>query len=225
MKIGKKVSDHNHEKYITTPEFNNLAAGVFTARLAQVDLVTTTDFDDKLQSLSKRVTLNKAKHLPVENELKKLQDFYSSYFRGKSHFEKDGTQNYLVFQSMYRYFKRVSGTGSGNHIYFWKSKELSDERITTSYHSIIPELSYYDSKIRAKFSGRCLKQDKVTYSHGTIVNIYIVYEISKNYNISSYPTLENFLLGAVSLTKHIDIDQYKYSGYGIRFDRKGVFIC
>ena len=33
--IEKKVSDHNHDKYITTPEFNNLAAGVFTARLAQ----------------------------------------------------------------------------------------------------------------------------------------------------------------------------------------------
>ena len=50
----------------------------------------------------------------VENELKKLQKFDSSYFRGKSYFEEDGTQNYLVFQPMYRYFKRVSGVGSGN---------------------------------------------------------------------------------------------------------------
>ena len=55
------------------------------------------------------------------------------------------------------------------------------------------------------------------------VNIYIIYKISKNYNISSYPTLENCLFGAVSLTKHVDIDQYKYSGYGIGFDRKGEF--
>ena len=50
-KIGEteeKVSDHNYEKYITTPEFNNLAARVFTARLAQADLVPTTDFDTKL---------------------------------------------------------------------------------------------------------------------------------------------------------------------------------
>ena len=35
--------------------------------------------------------------------------------------------------------------------------------------------------------------------------------------------LENSLFGAVSLTKHVDIDQYKYSGYGIGFDRKGEF--
>ena len=35
------------------------------------------------------------------------------YFGEKSHFEEDGTQNYLVFQPMYRYFKRVAGAGSG----------------------------------------------------------------------------------------------------------------
>ena len=61
------------------------------------------------------------------------------------------------------------------------------------------------------------------HNHRTIVNIYILYEISKNYTISSYPALENGLFGAVSLTKHADIDQYKYSGYGIGFDRKGNF--
>ena len=54
--IEKKVSDHNHDKYIIAPEFNNLAAGVFTSRLAQADLVTKTDFETKLQSLNKRIT-------------------------------------------------------------------------------------------------------------------------------------------------------------------------
>ena len=71
---------------------------------------------------------------------------------------------------------------------------MSDERINSnaaSNYSITPELSYYCTKARVKFSGSCLKQDKTTYNHGTIVNIYIVYEISKNYNISSYPALES----------------------------------
>ena len=41
---------------------------------------------------------NKTKNLLVENELKRLKTFDSSYFIGKSHFkEEDGTQNYLVF--------------------------------------------------------------------------------------------------------------------------------
>ena len=103
---------------------------------------------------------------------------------------------------------------------------MSDGRInsiTISNYSITPELSHYGTKTKVKFSGSCLKQDKATYSHGTIVNTYIVYEISKNYNINSYPTLENCLFGAVSLTKHVDIVQYKYSGYGIGFDRKKEF--
>ena len=115
---------------------------------------------------------------------------------------------------MYRYFKRVAGTDSGNYIYFWKSKGLSDERInsiTTSNYSITPELSHYGTETRVKFNGSCLKQDKATCNHETTVNIYIAYEISKNYNINSYPTLENCLFGAVSLNKHVDIDQYKYS--------------
>ena len=87
-------------------------------------------------------------------------------------------------------------------------------------YSRIKSLWHYSKR---KFSGSCLKQNKATYNHGKIVNIYIVYEISKNYNISSYPTLENCLFGAVSLTKHVDIDLYKYSGYGIEFDKKGEF--
>ena len=59
------------------------------------------------------------------------------------------------------------------------------------------------------------------YNHGKIASKYIVHEISKYYSISTYPALQNCLFGAVTLTKNADIDQYKYSGYGIGFDRKG----
>ena len=41
--------------------------------------------------------------------------------------------------------------------------------------------------------------------------------------MSSYRTLGNCLFGAVKLTKHIDVDLYKYSAYGIGFDRKGFY--
>ena len=210
--IEKKVSDHNQDKYITTPEFNNLAAGVFDARLAQVDLVAKADFDIKLQDISKRFSSKKTKHLLVENELRKLKTL--SYFKGKDHFGEDGT-NCLVFQTINKYFKRIIGVANGEYIYFSKSKDLSHEKInsiTASNYSITPSLDYLGAKIRVKFNGSCLKQDKVTYTQAKIVNIYIVYKISKNCNISSNPTLKNYLLGAVSLTKNNDIDQYKYSG-------------
>ena len=83
-----------------------------------------------------------------------------------------------------------------------------------------PSLSFNGSKARVKFSRDCLKQEKITFNRGKIVNIYIVYEIEESANISSYPTLENCLLGVIKLMKHVDVDLYKYSGYGIGFDRK-----
>ena len=50
----------------------------------------------------------------VENKLKKLKAIDSSYFRGKNYFEEEGKQNCLVFQLMYRYFKRIAGVGSSD---------------------------------------------------------------------------------------------------------------
>ena len=49
-----EVSDRDHDKYIATSEFNKLTAETFTARLAQGNLATKTDFDAKLTSLNKK---------------------------------------------------------------------------------------------------------------------------------------------------------------------------
>ena len=80
VSLKKKLTDHNHDKYITTPESNTLAADIFNARLVQANLITKTDFDDKLSSLNRKITSSKSKHLIVENELKKLKKIDSSYF-------------------------------------------------------------------------------------------------------------------------------------------------
>ena len=49
--IEKKITDHDHNKHITTPEFNKLTAENVTARFAQANLARDrfkeTDFDDK----------------------------------------------------------------------------------------------------------------------------------------------------------------------------------
>ena len=157
--------------------------------------------------------------------MKKLKTFDSSYFIGKSHFD-DGSQNYLVFQPMYRYFKWIAGVGSGDYIYYWKSKGLSDEiinSIETPNYSITPNLDYYGTKTRVKFNGSCLKQNKVTFNHRKVVNIYIVYELNGSSSNNNNPRVRNSLFGAVRLTKNTDIDKYGYSGYGIKFDRRGSF--
>ena len=176
-------------------------------------------------NFNRKIVSNKTRHLIIENKLKKLKTFDSIYFCGKSYFEDDGTQNYLVFQTVGRYFKTLNANDS--NILSWKSKGLSDESIkapTTSNKMLNPLPDYVGNKIRVKFNGDYLKQEKIIFSYQKMVNIYIVYEIEKSVNISTYPTLENCLFGAVKLRKHVDVDQYKYSGYGIRFDRKGFYL-
>ena len=163
----------------------------------------------------------KQKNDSIANELKKLKTFDWSYFIGKSHFEEDGTQNYLVFQPLNKYFKLITNTLS---ILSWQSKGLSTENIDPPTTSLSPSINYVGNKIRVKFTGSCLKQsNKLTYTHGKVVNIYIVYELGASSSHVNDPTLKNCLFGAVNLTKNADIDKYRYSGYGIGFDRRSSF--
>ena len=115
----------------------------------------------------------------------------------------------------------------GDYIYYWKSKGLSDERINILKHPIIvlitPNSDHYGTKTRVKLNGSCFKQDKVTFNHRKVVNIYIVYELTGSSSNANYPTVRNSMFGTVTLTKNADIDKYKYSGYGIRVDRHESF--
>ena len=98
----------------------------------------------------------------MENELKQLKTCNSSFFIGKCHFEEDGTQNYLVFQPMYRCFKRIVDS---NYILEWKSKGYVDESIkcpSATHVFLNLSLDYLDTKTGVRFSESCLKQDKIT---------------------------------------------------------------
>ena len=153
-----------------------------------------------------------------------LKTFDSSYFTGKSHFEEDGTQNNSVFRSINKYLKVIANT---DYVPLWKSKGLSAETIkpcTTSDNSFTPAVSYYGTKTRVKLTGSCLKQPKFSYTHGKVVNVYIIYELGASSSNNNDPTLKKRFFGAVTLTKNADIDKYGYSGYGIGVDKITNFI-
>ena len=83
----------------------------------------------------------------------------------------DGSQAYLIFQSVHKYIKIIANT---IYISKWKSKGLPDESIkpfVTSDNSLTPLIDYYDYNIRLKFNGSILRQPKVSYTHGKVVNI------------------------------------------------------
>ena len=97
--------------------------------------------------------------------------------------------------------KYVKVPNNKNYILEWKSKGISEENIKPlkTINNILNPLLEYDNKLKLKFNGSCLRQDKITFIHGQIVNIYIVYDIIKIYNKSDYPTLD--LFGKVSFNQ------------------------
>ena len=83
-------------------------------------MITNLDFDSSVSSLDSKIGANKSKNESIENELKQLKIFDSSNLIGKSHFEEDGTQNYLIFQPLNKYFKMIAST---DYVSSWKSAD------------------------------------------------------------------------------------------------------
>ena len=106
----------------------------------------------------------------------------------------------------------------------WKSKGLSDKIIIPPDTSLDPTAGFeINGKRYLTFKGSFLKNDEFKDKLDKIINIYIVYDLETNLNYNPDFTLENCLFGAVKITKTTDVDKYKYSGYGIGFDGRGVF--
>ena len=133
--IESKLNNHNQDKYITTPKFNTLAADVFNTRLAQANVVVKTDFDNTVSSLDNEIATNKTKNKSIENEIKKLKTLDLSFFIGKSHFEEDGSQNYLVFQPIKRYIKLI--VNNKLYISSWNLKDYMTKLLSLLLDLII----------------------------------------------------------------------------------------
>ena len=157
----------------------------------------------------------------VETELK-TRKIDAAYFRDKNYFDgNDGTENYLVFQTMCKYFESTTSNGVV-FVNSWKSKGISDQILVVT-SSLTPTLKYYNGKIELNSRSSLLKQNSITYKHGPIVNIYITYKISSIDNNSSI-VLINCLFGAAQInTKSIDTERHMYSGYGICFNSTGSY--
>ena len=220
--IEKKITDHSHGKYITTPEFNTMTATVFNVRLAgQTDLIKKPDFDAKLKAISDRVTKNKSKDILLDNELKKLKTFDADYFEGKNYFEgDDGMQRTLVFQVKSIYFGHE--TISTIRYSTWKSKGISNQSLYYTKSAITPKLMRPTYVVLGTDKYFFQDSSKVI-ANNSIVNIYIVYKLSPK-TINTDNALKNCLFGTIKADKpNTDPDKYIYSGYRIGFDHTGEF--
>ena len=123
IETEKKITDHNHDKYITTPEFNRFTAEIFALRLKRVNLasksdianfVNKIDFDNKLKHITSNESelnelSNKVKAISTKGLTKGLIKKFS-ILNGAKYFSSGTFQNYLVFIPIKKYIKYFSGT-------------------------------------------------------------------------------------------------------------------
>ena len=236
---NKIITDHSHDQYITTQEFNKLTAENFTARLDDIaNLVEKTDFNDKLKDLNKIVTSNKTKYVLVENELNELskkvkaistkaltKDFIYGHkiLSSTKYFSSGIYQNYLVFIPTKKCIKHFNGT---TRINSWKSNGMPKkyiENVTKSDSNFAPTFVCHHLLPNINFDRHCLINNNISIPY-KLINLCISYIRNQwpgDLNIDF--TLVNCLFGSVESTKNTDPDKYKYSGYGIEFDSRSQF--
>ena len=188
--IEKKITDHNHDKYITTPEFNKLMSENFAARLKQAYLasksdianfVNKTDFDNKLKDVaSNKNELNKlskkVKAISTKGLGKDLRSKFSILNRSK-YFSSGIFQNYLVFipaKKSITYFHVTT------RIHSWKSNGMSEEsieNITKLDSNFAPTFVDHHSLPNIKFNGHCLTINDIISISKKVVNLYISYTL------------------------------------------------
>ena len=147
----------------------------------------------------------------------------ASFNRGLYYYNQ---HSYLIFEGKVTFFVKASTSISG-----WKSTgSYSNDHNDTYPHlksvansNSVPKLLIENSRFCVNFKGNYVKQDKISYLHGSVVNIYIVYSL-KNRTVNNPDfTVQNGLFGAIKITKNVNTSNYSYSGYGICFDRNSSF--
>ena len=178
------------------------------------------NIDDKLKKditdiLNAKISLEHNKSVLDDLEIE------ASFNRGFYYYTQ---QSYFLFES-----KSKSFTKNGGDIHAWISTGIHDDNNNTDLLSVnnsnnnLPTLLNKNNRLSVTFNGNYMKQNKLDYAHGKIVNLYIVYEL-KNKRIDSPDfTVRNGLFGAVNITKNAITSHYKYEGYGICFDGESSF--
>ena len=134
----------------------------------------------------------------------------------------------FYYYSQQSYFLQ-SFTRNGGAIHAWISTGIHNDGNNTdlfsvnNFNSNSPTLLNKNNRFDVTFNENYMKQNKLGYSHGKIVNLYIGYEL--NNRRVDYPefTVQNGLFGAVKITKNVNVSHYKYEVYGICFDSEPCF--
>ena len=106
LKLKKKITDHDHAKYITP--------------LKQPNLVSKTDFDNKLISFNRNTTSNKKKYLEVLKKLNIVRKKDYNFFLGRIYFTSNNrSQNTFLYQPKFDSLEQKKDKATDN-VLSWK---------------------------------------------------------------------------------------------------------
>ena len=194
---------------------------------SQLNDLKSTHIADEVKKVDDKVKKNITDIVTTKNSLlhnKSVIDDLereASFNRGFYYYNQ---QSYFLFESKSKSFAK-----NGGDIHAWISTGIHNDSNNTDLFSVnnsnknSPTLLNKNSRLGVTFNRNYMKQNKLCYAHGKIVNLYIVYEL-KNRRIDSPDfTVQNGLFSAVKITKNANTSHYKCEGYGICFDDESSF--
>ena len=174
----------DHAKYITTQEFNKLTRENFAARLTQANLVSKTDFNNKLIiTFNRKITENKTKYLEVFLFNKKLDILTTkdyTFFLEIMYFTSNGgSQSTLVYQSTLDKLEsreELYYSYTTDHIRRWKSKRKYSSKFKSLYIAFSHRIKLSGCRMGIKIDKDLLSLKQNNYLR-KIINVYIVYDL------------------------------------------------
>ena len=184
----------------------------FTGRNEIVDVKLNYVTQENFKNLTKVDTSDFALKTNVAETKSRVNDidvgkiYIIDELQGKNFVE----DSYLFFDPDYRYFE-TTGIKSALS---WNSTGLFDEKIKSIEDDYSPKLGFNNVRICLNVRSDVLVQEKVTYTHEHIVNVYIVYSISDITYASAPDIIKHCLFGSTIYNKK------KWSGYGVAFGKQ-----
>ena len=133
------------------------------------NLVKKTNYNTKISEIKKKVS-----HHDHDNKYITISEFNKLT---TENFKSRLAQANLVTKTDFN-AKLINCNTGTESISECKSKGSSDEVIEPSDNTLAPTVKYTGKRMYVKFNRSFLKQDKITFNHGKIVNIYIVYDLT-----------------------------------------------
>ena len=170
---------------------------------SQLNDLKSTHIVDEVKKVDDKVEKNITDILNTKTSLEhnksEIDDLEreASFNRGFYYYNQ---QSYFLFESNSKSFIR-----NGGAIHAWISKGIHNNSNNTGLFSVnnsnnnSPTLLNKNNRLGVTFNGNYMKQNKLGYPHGKIVNLYIAYEL-KNRRIDSPDfTVQNGLFGAAKI--------------------------